>query len=140
MAIPLGEECRVSLTPPVLGSIAQLSKTQAEHVQTELCQIVRAGHTPKSLEYKSYGDLSVFRCGDEMRLFGVVLEYVEFMDSFDHLVIIFEVSVHDYDKAGVSRKQAQGLIERFSDIETKQEFYKQLRGDVFDESDILELC
>lgn len=90
-----------------------------------------AEYSPTEFVYKQYGDLKVFRCGDEVRLFGVILEQLAVFDGFDHLVIVLEVSEHDYDQAGVTRGQAQELQETFASIDTRTEFREELTGAVF---------
>lgn len=136
MAIPLGEECRVSIPTSVLSEIAALTRDQSAHVQTELEKITTAGHTPSKFVYKQYGDLKVFRCGGEVRLFGVILEDVEAVDDFDHLVILLEVSEHEYSQAGVTRGQAQRIQQTFGSIESTEQFWNELDGRVFDADDI----
>lgn len=136
MVIPLGEDSCVSIPPTVLSEISELDRSQSEAVQAELEKITSAEHAPSKFIYKQYGDLKVFRCGSVIRLFGVVLENIELVDDFDHLVILLEVSEHDYDQAGASKKQAQSIQDAFGDIGSEQEFWDQLEGKVFDNSDI----
>lgn len=136
MPVPLDEESRVTIPSSVLGEISRLDRSQSEHVQTELGKITSAGHTPSKFVYKQYGDLKVFRCGDEIRLFGVILENVDVVDSFDHLVILLEVSEHDYQQAGVTRRQAQEIQHTFATIDTETEFRSALEGAVLDADDI----
>ena len=109
MAVSLGDENRVAIPHAVLGEIADLNRNQSEHVQTQLQQITEAGYTPAKLVYKQYGDLKVFRCGDEMRIFGVILENLTYISDFDHVVIVLDVSEHEYEKAGVEKRQARRL-------------------------------
>lgn len=136
MPVPLDEDSRVSIPTSVLGEIAELNRTQSKHVQTELKKIRSAGYTPSKFVYKQYGDLKVFRCGGAVRLFGVILENLTIVDEFDHLVILLEVSRHDYQQAGVTKSQAQSIQRRFATMESKTEFWNELDGTVLDENDI----
>ncbi|WP_277556193.1 hypothetical protein [Halobaculum limi] len=137
MAIPLDETCCVSIPRSVLGEIAALTRSQSEHVQTELTKLTAADHSPTHFVYKQYGDLKVFRCGGEMRLFGVILENIDIDGiGFDHLVLLLEVSEHDYDQAGVSRGQARKLQGKFGSLDSAEEFWEMLDGAVFDEDEI----
>lgn len=136
MPVPLDDESRVSIPSAVLTEIAALTRTQSEHVQTELQKITSAGHTPSKFVYKQYGDLKVFRCGDEIRMFGVILENIEAVDDFDHLVILLEVSEHDYQQAGVTKTQAREIQRTFGTIESAEEFWNVLGGAIFDADDI----
>lgn len=136
MPVPLDEESRVSIPTSVLTEIAGLSRTQSEHVQAELKKITSAGYTPSKFVYKQYGDLKVFRCGDEVRMFGVILENIEVVEDFDHLVILLEISEHDYQQAGVTKKQAQEIQQTFGRIDSKEAFWDELDGTVFDRKDI----
>lgn len=136
MPVSLDHESRVSIPSSALTEIAALNRTQSEHVQTELQKITSAGHTPSKFVYKQYGDLKVFRCGDEVRMFGVILENIGVVDDFDHLVILLEISEHDYQQAGVSRTQAQEIQRAFGTIESEGEFWNELEGAVFDQDDI----
>jgi hypothetical protein len=134
--VPLDEETRVSIPSSVLAEIAALSHSQSEHVQTELRKITAAGHTPSKFVYKQYGDLKVFRCGETVRLFGVILEHIDIVDSFDHLVILLEISEHDYHQAGVSKTQAQAIQHTFGALESEEAFWNELAGSVFDTADL----
>ncbi|ERG92889.1 MAG: hypothetical protein J07HQW1_02938 [Haloquadratum walsbyi J07HQW1] len=136
MPVSLDDESRVSIPSSVLTEIAALTRTQSEHVQTELQKITSAGYTPSKFVYKQYGDLKVFRCGDDVRMFGVILENIEVVDEFDHLVILLEVSEHDYQQAGVTKTQAREIQRRFGTIESEDEFWDELEGSVFDYDDI----
>lgn len=136
MPVPLDEDSRVSIPASVLSEIAALTRQQSEHVQTELEKITTAGYTPSKLVYKQYGDLKVFRCGDQMRLFGVVLEHVAVVEDFDHLVILLEVSEHDYQQAGVTRKQAQEIHNTFASIDSEEAFRDLLDGVILDRNAI----
>jgi len=136
VAVPLDDKSRVSIPSSVLSEIAALTPRQAEHIQTELRKITAANYTPSKLVYKQYGDLKVFRCGDEMRLFGVILEDLDIVNKFDHLVILLEVSEHEYEQAGVSKHQARDIQQTFSHIDSKEEFWSRLNGAVFNENDI----
>lgn len=78
----------------------------------------------------------MFRCGDEIRLFGVILEDIDVVESFDHLIILLEVSEHDYQQAGVTRRQAQEIQRTFTAIDTAAEFRSALDGAVLDADDI----
>jgi len=120
----------------VLSEIGALTRRKSEHVQTELEKITAAGYTPSKFVYKQYGDLKVFRCGGEVRLFGVILENVEVVNDFDHLVILLEVSEHDYQQAGVTRAQAREIQSTFGAIDSEMGFWDELDGAVFDEDDI----
>lgn len=136
MPVPLDEDSRVSIPASVLTEIEALNRRQSEHVQTELEKITAAGYTPSKFVYKQYGDLKVFRCGDVMRLFGVILENVDVVDDFDHLVIVLEVTEHDYQQAGVTRTQAREIHSTFSSIDSEEAFRDELAGVVFDADDI----
>ena len=139
MPVSLDDESRVSIPRSVLSEIAALNHTQSEHVQAELKKITAAGYTPTKFVYKQYGDLKVFRCGDEVRIFGIVLENIGVVEGFDHLVILLEVSEHDYQQAGVTKSQAQEMQQTFGRISSEEEFCDNLDGVVFDEDDIDEL-
>lgn len=139
MPVSLDDESRVSIPRAVLSEIAALNHTQSEHVQAELKKITAAGYTPTKFVYKQYGDLKVFRCGDEVRIFGIVLENIELVEGFDHLVILLEVSEHDYQQAGVTKSQAQDMQQTFGKISSEEEFWDNLDGIVFDEDDIDDL-
>ena len=139
MPVSLDDESRVSIPRSVLSEIAALNHTQSEHVQAELKKITAAGYTPTKFVYKQYGDLKVFRCGDEVRIFGIVLENIGVVGGFDHLVILLEVSEHDYQQAGVTKSQAQEMQQTFGRISSEEEFWDNLDGVVFDEDDIDEL-
>lgn len=136
MPVSLGEENGVVIPPTVLGEITDLTRDQSEHVQTQLLEITEAGYTPTKLVYKQYGDLKVFRCGDEMRIFGVILENLTYLSDFDNVVILLNVSEHEYEKAGVEKRQARQLQRRYATIESEAEFYDELTGEVFDASDV----
>lgn len=136
MAVPLDEESRVSIPASVLGEIADLTREQSKHVQTELKKITSAEYTPSKFVYKQYGDLKVFRCGDVVRIFGVILENLDIVDDFDHLVIVLEVSEHDYQQAGVTKEQAREIQRTFGDIDSEEAFWNELESAVFDETDI----
>lgn len=136
MPVPLGEETRVSIPTSVLSEISDLTRDMSEQVQTELEKITLADHTPTKFVYKQYGDLKVFRCGDVVRLFGVILENVDLVDEFDHLVILLEVVEHDYHHAGVTKEQARDIQSKFGSIDSAEEFRNELDGTVFDENDI----
>lgn len=136
MAVSLNDDNRVAIPPSVLGEIAELTRTQSEHVQTQLQQITESGYTPAKLVYKQYGDLKVFRCGDEMRLFGVILENLTYVSDFDHVVIVLDVSEHEYGKAGVEKGRAKRLQDKYANIESEETFYQQLDGELFDTSDV----
>lgn len=136
MTVPLDEESRVSIPTSVLADIRALTRSQSEHVQTELEKITTAGHTPSKFVYKQYGDLKVFRCGDTVRMFGVILEYFDIVEAFDHLVILLTVTDHEYQQAGVTKSQARDIQRTFSEIESESEFYVTLDGGVFDSDDI----
>jgi hypothetical protein len=69
-------------------------------------------------------------------MFGVILENIEVVDEFDHLVILLEVSEHDYQQAGVTKTQAREIQRRFGTIESEDEFWDELEGSVFDYDDI----
>lgn len=69
-------------------------------------------------------------------MFGVILENIEVVDEFDHLVILLEVSEHDYQQAGVIKTQAREIQRRFGTIESEDEFWDELEGSVFDYDDI----
>lgn len=139
MPVSLDDESRVSIPRSVLSEIAALNHTQSEHVQAELKKITAAGYTPTKFVYKQYGDLKVFRCGDEVRIFGIVLENIGVVEGFDHLVILLEVSEHDYQQAGVTKSQAQEMQQTFGRISSEEEFWDNLDGVVFDEDDIDDL-
>lgn len=136
MPVPLDEDARVSIPSSVLSELSALNRSQSEHVRTELRKITSAGHTPSKFVYKQYGDLKVFRCGDEVRLFGVILEDVAVVDEFDHLVVLIEVSEHDYEQAGVTKQQARELQETFASLDSAAEFWDELDGAVLDSSDL----
>lgn len=136
MTVPLDEESCVSIPTSVLADIGALTRSQSEHVQTELEKITTAGHTPSKFVYKQYGDLKVFRCGNTVRLFGVILEYLDFVEDFDHLVILLAVTDHEYQQAGVTKTQAREIQRTFNGIESESEFYDALDGGVFDADDI----
>jgi len=120
----------------VLTEIAALNRTQSEHVQTELQKITSAGYTPSRFVYKQYGDLKIFRCGDDVRMFGVILGNIEVVNDFDHLVILLEVSERDYQQAGVTKTQARAIQHRFGTVESEGKFWNALEGSVFDYDDI----
>lgn len=134
--VSLSDENRVAIPLTVLEQIEDLYPEQAEHVQTQLLEITEAGYTPEKLVYKQYGDLKVFRCGDEMRIFGVILENLAYLEEFDHLVLVIHVSEHDYDRAGVQRKQAQRLQQKYSSIDSREDFYEKLDGVLLDSKDL----
>lgn len=136
MAVSLDDENRVAIPPSVLGKIANLNRDQSEHVQTQLRQITEAEYTPAKLIYKQYGDLKVFRCGDEMRIFGVILENLEYVSSFDHVVIVLDTSEHEYGNAGVEKRQARRLQSKYAGLESEEAFYRELDGELFDASDV----
>ncbi|WP_132058639.1 hypothetical protein [Halorussus amylolyticus] len=115
-----------------------MSRTQSDHVQTQLLEITEAGYTPTKLVYKQYGDLKVFRCGDEMRLFGVVLEDLTYLSEFDHLVILLSVSEHEYERAGVEKRRARQLQTRYAAIDSEADFYEELDGEVFGSREVRE--
>lgn len=127
----LGDETRVSIPPTALEGIADLTDEQTGHVLTELVKIAEADYTPTALVYKQYGDLKVFRCGDEMRLFGVIIENLGPYAEFDHLVVLLAVSEHEYKHAGVSKAQARRLQERFTEISSRGEFEQRVSGKLF---------
>jgi hypothetical protein len=137
--VSLGEENRVAIPPEILGKIADLTREQSEHVQTQLLEITAAGYTPAKLVYKQYGDLKVFRCGDEMRTFGVILEHLGYLSAFDNLVIVLDVSEHDYQKAGVEKQKARRLQNKYAAIESESAFYDELDGKLLDSSDVRQL-
>ena len=139
MPVSLGDENRVAIPHSVLGKIADLTQNQSEHVQTQLLAITEADYTPTKLVYKQYGDLKVFRCGDEMRLFGVILENLTYLSEFDHLVIVLDVSEHEYTRAGVKKQQARRLQGTYSSIESAETFYDELDGELLDASDVRRL-
>ena len=134
MPVSLGEKNGVVIPPAVLGEIADLTRNQSEHVQTQLLEITEAGYTPTKLVYKQYGDLKVFRCGDEMRLFGVIIENLTYLSDFDHIVILLNVSEHEYERAGIDKRQARRLQSTYAAIESAEAFYDELTGEVFDAS------
>lgn len=136
MPVSLDEENRVAIPPSVLDEIGELLRERSEQVQTQLLEITEAGYTPTKLVYKQYGDLKVFRCGSEMRLFGVILENLTYLSEFDHLVILLGVSEHEYEKAGIEKRQARRLQNRYANIESDDAFYDELDGDLFDASDV----
>lgn len=136
MPVTLGEENGVVIPPATLGKIADLTRGQSEHVQTQLLEITEAGYTPTKLVYKQYGDLKIFRCGDEMRIFGVILENLTYLSDFDHVVILLNISAHEYEKAGVDKRQARRLQSTYSAIESEEAFYDELSGEIFDTSDV----
>lgn len=136
MAVSLDDENRVAIPPSVLGEIADLNRNQSEHVQTQLRQITEAGYTPAKLVYKQYGDLKVFRCGDEMRIFGVILENLTYVSGFDHVVIVLDTSEHEYENAGVEKRQARRLQSKYAGIDSEEDFYRELDGELFDASDV----
>lgn len=138
MPIGLDDENRVAIPPSVLGRIADLNRNKSEHVRTQLQQITEAGYTPTKLVYKQYGDLKVFRCGDEMRVFGVILEDLTYVSEFDHVVIVLDVSDHGYESAGVEKRQARRLQSKYAEIESERELYRELDGELFDASDVRE--
>lgn len=115
-----------------------MHETQAEHVQTQLVEIAEVGYTPTKLVYKQYGDLKVFRCGDEMRLFGVILEHLTYCSDFDHLVIVLDVSAHEYQRAGEIKQQARRLQKKFAAIDSEAALYSELDGTLFDAADVRE--
>lgn len=139
MPVSLSDENRVAVPPSVLDEVAGLTREMSEHVQTQLLEITEAGYTPEKLVYKQYGDLKVFRCGDEMRIFGVVLEGLSYLSAFDNVVIVLSVSEHDYQTAGVDRRQARTLQSTFGEIDSEEEFYEKLNGTLLDSSDVAEL-
>ena len=139
MPTSLSDDSRVSIPKSVLSEISRLSHTQSDQVHTELRKITSAGYTPTKFVYKQYGDLKVFRCGDEIRIFGVIIENIEVIDDFDHLVILLEISEHDYQQAGVTKSQAQEIQQTFGNIESETSFWNNLDGVVFDEDDINEI-
>lgn len=139
MAVPLDDESRVVIPKTVLSEIAKLTPHQSKLVQTELEKITAAEYTPAKLVYKQYGDLKVFRCGETLRLFGVILENIEAVDDFDHLVILLEISKHEYEQAGVTRQQAQEIQQTFSAIESEADFRAKLTGEILTEADIRSL-
>jgi len=134
--VSLDDASCVSIPASILSEIAQLNPDQSKHVQTELKKITSANYTPAKLVYEQYGDIKVFRCGDEMRLFGVVLENIDVVDEFDHLVILLGVSEHEYEQAGVTKKQAQEVQQAFGKVDSETAFWNQMNGRVFDEDDI----
>lgn len=136
MPFSLDDETRVSIPSSTINEIASLNRDQSEYVQTQLLKITEAGYTPDKLVYKHYGDLKVFRCGGEMRLFGVILENISVVPDLDHVVILLEVSEHEYDQAGVEKSQARRLQSEFSGIQSQQEFYHKLDGKLFSSDDI----
>jgi hypothetical protein len=131
-----GKENGVVIPPTILSKIADLTREQSEHVQTQLLEITEAGYTPTKLVYKQYGDLKVFRCGDEMRVLGVILEELSYLSNFDHVVILLDVSEHEYEKAGVDKRQARRLQNTYATIESKEAFYDELTGEIFNSSDV----
>lgn len=139
MAVPLTDDSRVSIPSTVLSEISKLDSRQSKHVETELKKITAVDYTPSKLVYKQYGDLKVFRCGDEIRLFGVILEDIDVVNDFDHLVIFLDISEHDYTQAGVTKQQAREIQEAFSAIKSEDEFWEKLEGAVFDKEDIRSL-
>ena len=136
MPVSLDDENGVVIPPAVLSEIDDLTRDQSEHVQTQLLEITKAGYTPTKLVYKQYGDLKVFRCGDEMRIFGVILESLTYLSNFDHVVILLNVSEHEYEKAGVNKRQARRLQSRYATVESEESFYDELTGEIFDVSDV----
>jgi len=136
VAFSLDDNTRVSIPSSVIAEIASLNRDQSEYVQTQLIKITEAGFSPDKLVYKHYGDLKVFRCGGEMRLFGVILENISVVSDIDHVVILLEVSEHDYRQAGVEKRQARRLQSKFAAIQTEQEFYDQLEGKLFTSDDV----
>jgi hypothetical protein len=134
--VSLGKENGVVIPPTILSKIADLTREQSEHVQTQLLEITEAGYTPTKLVYKQYGDLKVFRCGDEMRVLGVILEELSYLSNFDHVVILLDVSEHEYEKAGVDKRQARRLQNTYATIESKEAFYDELTGEIFNSSDV----
>jgi len=138
VAFSLDDETRVSIPSSVLTEIASLNRNQSEYVQTQLLKITEAGYTPDKLVYKQYGDLKVFRCGGEMRLFGVIIENISVVSTIDHVVILLAVSEHEYEQAGVEKSQARRLQSEFAAIQTENEFYERLNGRLFDSDDVKE--
>jgi hypothetical protein len=136
VVVPLDDESRVSIPASALAEIANLTRSQSKQVETELKKITSANYTPSKFVYKQYGDLKVFRCGDVVRIFGVILENLDVVDDFDHLVIILEVSEHDYQQAGVTKGQAREIQSVFGDIDSEEAFWNELEGTIFDQSDI----
>ncbi|MDG5821955.1 hypothetical protein, partial [Natronococcus sp. A-GB7] len=118
----MDDETRVSIPSATLSEIAALNQFQSEYVQTQLLKITEADYTPEKLVYKHYGDLKVFRCGGEVRLFGVILENISVVSDFDHLVILLEVSEHDYSQAGATKSEANRIQTKFGSIHTEEEF------------------
>jgi hypothetical protein len=88
--------------------------------------------------YKGYGDLKVFRCGDKMRIFGVVVEDISVV-SFDNLVVILEISEHEYESAGITREQADDLAREYGQATTETEFFDVLDARILDAGDLREL-
>lgn len=136
MPVSLDKENGVVIPPTILSKIADLTREQSEHVQTQLLEITEAGYTPTKLVYKQYGDLKVFRCGDEMRVLGVILEELSYLSNFDHVVILLNVSEHEYEKAGVDKRQARRLQNTYATIESKEAFYDELTGEISNSSDV----
>lgn len=136
MPVSLDEETRVGIPSSVLGEIASLTRQQSEHVQTQLLKITEANYTPDRLVYKHYGDLKVFRCGAEMRLFGVILEDVSVVPGVDHVVVLLEVSEHEYEQAGVNKIQARRLQTRFAEVQSEDEFRDELDAKLFDATEV----
>ncbi|USZ67927.1 hypothetical protein NGM10_14485 [Halorussus salilacus] len=136
MPVSLDEENRIAIPPSVLGEISDLTREQSEYVQTQLLEITEAGYTPTKLVYKQYGDLKVFRCGDEMRIFGVILQNLAYLSDFDNVVILLGVSEHEYEKAGVEKRQARCVQSRYANIGSEEAFYEELTGELFDTSDV----
>lgn len=139
MAIPLDTETRIALTPTATSEISNCLSWQKESVHTQLVKIARADHTPDSFVYKQYGDLKVFRCGDVMRLFGVIVENLGSYVEYDHLVIILEVSDHDYDGAGATKQQARALQKRIHDVTSESDLESVVSGKIFTAREIEDL-
>lgn len=123
----------------MLTKITQLNTDQSEAVQTELVKLADSDYSPSNLIYKHYGDLKVFRCGGEMRVFGVILENLSYISDFDNLVIVIHVSEHDYNQAGVQKSQARKLQAKYGGIDSESEFYNKLDGVLLEASDLREL-
>jgi len=69
-------------------------------------------------------------------MFGVVIENIDIVDSFDHLVIVLEISDHDYHQAGVSKTQARAIQNTFGALDSTEAFWNELEGAVFDTTDL----
>jgi hypothetical protein len=135
----LDQENRVAIPTSALDSISDLTRRQSEQVQTQLVELADSSYSPTALEYHRYGDLSVFRCGDKIRLFGAVIEAVPGDAPFDNVVVLLTVTEHDYDSVGLSKQQASELRDQFCDVSSEETFRQRLDAPLLSAEEIREL-